>query len=281
MFSFRRAAVATLIIMSFAILVHAEAGEADTSAFHFPEGYSLTVVQDSSWEIWDEAGTFLGGITFTELTPEDLLADPYDTQAFTSYIQSLAHKNEATDYFAWVAGVDGHPMRYVNLSFTNRDTMEKRESYHVIFVQNGLVYDMWFDTAQISASDITSLLYLAKKEQPFPFRLPEGFAFAEESETTCTIVNSEYDDIGGIQITDLPLQALQAEGVSQYLSCESNFISQERFILNAHDRIFDPKIQEEYERLHLFFAHDEKVYDMWFNLSMVSYSEIASFSCIF
>lgn len=122
----------------------------------------------------------------------------------------------------------------------------------------------------------------------FTFDLPEGFSMADITEKSCTIVNSENIQVGGINLTGLRAKDIRKSGsddFGRYLNdvawgCEF-------FSWNGGDRshplqymsmtVTDPDTQQKQEYYRVFFVRKSGVYDMWFDLAQIHRDTVSEF----
>ena len=122
----------------------------------------------------------------------------------------------------------------------------------------------------------------------FTFDLPEGFSMADITEKSCSIVNSENIQVGGINLTGLRAKDIRKSGsddFGRYLNdvawgCEF-------FSWNGGDRshplqymsmtVTDPDTQQKQEYYRVFFVRKSGVYDMWFDLAQIHRDTVSEF----
>lgn len=131
--------------------------EAGDFSFTLPRGFTISDVTEKSCAIVDAEGTVVGGFLFTDLTPGELWDD--DSDALFRYFNEVAY---GCEYFGWKGGDKENPLRYVSLSFTEPETEKKRQTERVLFVSEGGVYDMWFDTERIGEGKISEFYPIAE-----------------------------------------------------------------------------------------------------------------------
>lgn len=128
----------------------------DYFPFQMPDGYAMVDESEGSRSIVDSNGAAVGGLILTDLTQEELLGK----NEIGVYLDSI---DRTSEFFAWVGGTSLNPIKYVSHFIYDADSQERIEFYRVLFVRNSLVYDMWFDTQQISKDSISSFFYIAEK----------------------------------------------------------------------------------------------------------------------
>ena len=120
-------------------------------SFLMPEGYFIGEVQDPSCLIFNEEGIAVGGIRLADLLPKELVSDG---PAVPQYLESLAPGSE---YFIWLGSDKKDPVQYVTHQFTDPETQERRIISRTLFVKDGIVYDLYLDTALVSDDDISRI----------------------------------------------------------------------------------------------------------------------------
>ena len=118
-------------------------------SFTLPEGYSIGQITDKDCVITGKEGTAIGGIRLAEMTLRDHRDS--DGPAIPRYLDGLV---EGCEFFSWVEGDKKAPVRFITQQFTDPDTRERRILYRILFIKDGGVYDMWFDTGLISEDEI-------------------------------------------------------------------------------------------------------------------------------
>lgn len=122
----------------------------------------------------------------------------------------------------------------------------------------------------------------------FSFDLPEGYRITDVTEKSCTIVNEEKVQVGGINLTGLRAKDIWKSGsddFGRYLNdvawgCEF-------FSWQGGDRshplqymsltVTDPDTQQKQEYYRVFFVKASGVYDMWFDLEQIDRDAISDF----
>lgn len=120
-------------------------------SFLMPEGYFIGEVQDTSCLIFNEEGIAVGGIRLADVLPKELASDG---PAVPQYLESLAPGSE---YFAWLGSDKKDHVQYVTHQFTDPETQERRIISRTLFVKDGIVYDLYLDTALVSDDDISRI----------------------------------------------------------------------------------------------------------------------------
>ena len=128
-------------------------------SFDLPEGFTISDVTDTSCTVLDGEGAVVSTIRLTDITPSQLWDD--DDGALPRYLNKVAY---GCEYFGWKGGDEAHPMYYITLYFGDPDTLERRESYRVLFVKNGGVYDMWLDKKNLDEDTVTAFEAIAQAQ---------------------------------------------------------------------------------------------------------------------
>ena len=128
-------------------------------SFELPEGFIISDVTDTSCIVLDGEGAVVSTIRLTDITPSQLWDD--DDGALPRYLNKVAY---GCEYFGWKGGDEAHPMYYITLYFGDPDTLERRESYRVLFVKNGGVYDMWLDKKNLDEDTVTAFEAIAQEQ---------------------------------------------------------------------------------------------------------------------
>lgn len=136
-----------------------KAPEAGDFSFELPEGFTISDVTDMTCTVRDGEGTVVSTIRLTDITPSQLWDD--DDGALPRYLNKVAY---GCEYFGWTGGDEAHPLHYITLYFPDPDTLERRESYRVLFVKDGGVYDMWLDKEKLDADTITAFEAVAERQ---------------------------------------------------------------------------------------------------------------------
>ena len=130
--------------------------EAGNFSFELPEGFTISDVTDMTCTVRDGEGTVVSTIRLTDITPSQLWDDD---GALPRYLNKVAY---GCEYFGWKGGDEAHPLHYITLYFPDPDTLERRESYRVLFVKDGGVYDMWLDRKKLDADTVTAFEAIAE-----------------------------------------------------------------------------------------------------------------------
>ena len=133
-----------------------KAPEAGDFSFELPEGFTISNVTDMTCTVLDGDGTVVSTIRLTDITPSQLWDDD---GALPRYLNKVAY---GCEYFGWKGGDEAHPLHYITLYFPDPDTLERRESYRVLFVKDGGVYDMWLDRKKLDADTVTAFEAIAE-----------------------------------------------------------------------------------------------------------------------
>ena len=136
-----------------------KAPEAGDFSFELPEGFTISNVTDMTCTVLDGDGTVVSTIRLTDITPSQLWDDD---GALPRYLNKVAY---GCEYFGWKGGDEAHPLHYITLYFPDPDTLERRESYRVLFVKDGSVYDMWLDRKKLDADTITAFEAVAERQR--------------------------------------------------------------------------------------------------------------------
>ena len=155
------------LILVFLMLVLAVSGcgsreevpEVGDFSFDLPEGFTISDVTDISCTVLDGEGAVVSTIRLTDITPSQLWDD--DDGALPRYFNKVAY---GCEYFGWKGGDEAHPLHYITLYFGDPNTLERRESYRVLFVKDGGVYDMWLDREKLDADTITAFEAIAEHQ---------------------------------------------------------------------------------------------------------------------
>ena len=135
-----------------------KAPEAGDFSFELPEGFTISDVTDMTCTVRDGEGTVVSTIRLTDITPSQLWDDD---GALPRYLNKVAY---GCEYFGWKGGDEAHPLHYITLYFPDPDTLERRESYRVLFVKDGGVYDMWLDRKKLDADTVTAFEAIAEAQ---------------------------------------------------------------------------------------------------------------------
>lgn len=121
----------------------------------------------------------------------------------------------------------------------------------------------------------------------FTFDLPEGFRMAQITEASCTIVNSQDTQVGGINLTPLRVKDLRGDRDALYQYLNQVAWGCEFFSWKGGDRshpvkymtlyVTDPETQQKQEFYRLFFVRKSGVYDMWFDLAKIDRETVSEF----
>ena len=132
--------------------------EAGNFSFELPEGFTISDVTDMTCTVRDGEGTVVSTIRLTDITPSQLWDDD---NALPRCLNKVAY---GCEYFGWKGGDEAHPLHYITLYFPDPDTLERRESYRVLFVKDGGVYDMWLDRKKLDADAVTAFEAIAEEQ---------------------------------------------------------------------------------------------------------------------
>ena len=127
-------------------------------SFELPEGFTISDVTDMTCTVLDGEGAVVSTIRLTDITPSQLWDDD---GALPRYLNKVAY---GCEYFGWKGGDEAHPLHYITLYFPDPDTLERRESYRVLFVKDGGVYDMWLDREKLDAQTVTAFEAVAERQ---------------------------------------------------------------------------------------------------------------------
>ena len=153
--------IAAILMLALAIsgcAFREEVPEAGNFSFELPEGFTISDVTDMTCTVRDGEGTVVSTIRLTDITPPQLWDDD---GALPRYLNKVAY---GCEYFGWKGGDEAHPLHYITLYFPDPDTLERRESYRVLFVKDGGVYDMWLDRKKLDADTITAFEAVAERQ---------------------------------------------------------------------------------------------------------------------
>lgn len=128
-------------------------------SFELPEGFTISDVTDMSCTVLDGEGRVVSTIRLTDITPSQLWDD--DDSALPRYLNKVAY---GCEFFGWKGGDEAHPLHYITLYFSDPDTLERRESYRVLFVKDGGVYDMWLDREKLDADTVMAFEAVAERQ---------------------------------------------------------------------------------------------------------------------
>ena len=125
-------------------------------------------------------------------------------------------------------------------------------------------------------------------EGDFSFQLPEGYAIADVTERSCSIVDAGGTAVGGFVLTDMTREDLtddDSNGVILYL--ESIAEGSEYFAWKGEDPEHPmryvthyapvPDTQERKTYSRVLFIKGGGVYDMWFDLDVIDGDLVSSF----
>ena len=121
-----------------------------------PDGYTIADISDMDCSIIrNEDGAVVGGIILTQLTEKSM------EENIRLHLNSITEPEFYSDYFSWNAESEGSPVKLVSHYVRDRKTNElEEELQRIIYVEDGDVYDMWFDTKLISMDEIDSFYAL-------------------------------------------------------------------------------------------------------------------------
>ena len=117
-----------------------------------PEGYTITDIGDTACTIQKD-GKAVGGIILTQLTEKTM------EEKLPLHLDSLTGTDVINEYFSWDAESEGSPVKLVSHYVTDPVTKEKQEFYRILYVKDGGVYDLWFDTGSIDIDEIEEAFY--------------------------------------------------------------------------------------------------------------------------
>lgn len=120
-----------------------------------PAGYTIADISDMNCSIIrDEDGAVIGGIILTQLTEKSM------EENLILHLNAITDAEYFSDYFSWNAESEGSPVKLVSHYVRDRKTNELEEEFQrIIYVKDGGVYDMWFDTKLISMDEIEDSFY--------------------------------------------------------------------------------------------------------------------------
>ena len=153
--------IAAILMLALAIsgcAFREEVPEAGNFSFELPEGFTISDVTDMTCTVRDGEGTVVSTIRLTDITPSQLWDDD---GALPRYLNKVAY---GCEYFGWKGGDEAQPLHYITLYFPDPDTLERRESYRVLFVKDGGVYDMWLDREKLDAQTVTAFEAVAERQ---------------------------------------------------------------------------------------------------------------------
>jgi len=117
-----------------------------------PDGYTITDITDTQCTIVKD-GIAVGGIILTQLTEKSM------SEKILLHLDSVTGTQVLNEYFSWNAEAEGSPIKLVSHYATDPETGVKEEFHRIIFVKDGGVYDMWFDTKLIDTDEIAEKFY--------------------------------------------------------------------------------------------------------------------------
>ena len=117
-----------------------------------PNGYTITDMTDTECTIVKD-GIAVGGIILTQLTEKSM------EEKLPLHLDSVTGTEVINEYFSWNAEAEGSPVKLVSHYVTDPKTDVKEESHRIIFIKDGGVYDMWFDTKLIDIDEIEEKFY--------------------------------------------------------------------------------------------------------------------------
>ena len=120
-----------------------------------PAGYTIADISDMDCSIIrNEDGAVVGGIILTQLTEKSM------EENIRLHLNSITEPEFYSDYFSWNAESEGSPVKLVSHYVRDRKTDELEEEFQrIIYVEDGDVYDMWFDTKLITMDEIEYSFY--------------------------------------------------------------------------------------------------------------------------
>lgn len=117
-----------------------------------PDGYTITDISDTNCTIVKD-GNAVGGIILTQLTEMSM------DEKIPLHLDSITGTEVINEYFSWDAESEGSPVKLVSHYMTDPETNVKEEFHRIIYVKDGGVYDMWFDTKMIDMEEIEEAFY--------------------------------------------------------------------------------------------------------------------------
>ena len=117
-----------------------------------PDGYTITDISDTNCTIVKD-GNAVGGIILTQLTEKSM------DEKIPLHLDSITGTEVINEYFSWDAESEGSPVKLVSHYMTDPETNVKEEFHRIIYVKDGGVYDMWFDTKMIDMDEIEEAFY--------------------------------------------------------------------------------------------------------------------------
>lgn len=133
-------------------------------AFVLPDGFSMSDATETECSIVNDEGVAVGGLVLTKMSANDLT--DADSVAMPIYLNNVA---EGCEYFSWDGGDSKHPIQYVSQIFEDSTTQSAKTYYHIFFVKDFSVYDMWFDTELITKDSISAFLAIAEVNEVGPY----------------------------------------------------------------------------------------------------------------
>ena len=131
----------------------------DIQTFNIPSGFSLSDNGEDNCSIVDEAGAIIGGITKTDLKAKDITSP--NSIALAQYLNLM---NEGCEYISWNDNSFNYPTKHVSQYVASSDASDQREIYHVLFIKDKCVFDIWFDTRMIKKDTISEFVSLVIAE---------------------------------------------------------------------------------------------------------------------
>lgn len=138
--------------------VSASAG-VDVETFNIPNGFSFSEIGEDNFSILDEVGTIIGGITKTDLKAKDITSP--NSIALAQYLNLM---NGGCEYISWNDDSSNPPTKHVSQYVTSPDASNQREIYHVLFIKDKCVFDIWFDTELIEKDTISEFVFIVITE---------------------------------------------------------------------------------------------------------------------
>ena len=121
-------------------------------ALPLPDGYTITNISNIKCTIV-KGDVAIGGVILTPLTPKTM------DEKLPLYLDSITGTEVINEYFCWDAEASGTPVKLVSHYVTDPETNTKEEFYRIIFVKDGGIYDMWFDTELIGIDEVEEYFY--------------------------------------------------------------------------------------------------------------------------
>lgn len=152
-----------LLLMLAALLAGCNSASAsasvDVQTFNIPNSFSLSDNGEDNCSIINETGATVGGITKTNLKAKDITSP--NSIALAQYLNLM---NEGCEYISWNDNSSNYPTKHVSQYVTSSDASDQREIYHVLFIKDKCVFDIWFDTKMIKKDTITEFVSIVIAE---------------------------------------------------------------------------------------------------------------------